>query len=371
MKHLVQIVVAMLLLAFNSIVIAQDLNKFLDVLRQAQKLANEVPITPPNKSDNQNNNLGVVNGQNAQSTTEPGLQALPARASTILSESSGTRLRIELFQNPWPGNSVGRFEARSNGCRGQIAATSDASVNGELILRQDLEFGNCIPRCNFVIEKELSSYRLECGGQVRIRGQFDQAANMNLLQDRYLVATEKEAVVVANRRAQEAAAKAEAARREKADAEEREKRAREIANMKPATKAMHSALESAISSDSRSWSSNEYVVGSTFNVKIKSQEKGSTTIRGEYAYNMYSAGSVEANYENGKITCLKYWDKNDCDPVRTAVRPKPEYEEGESCWAQHSRDSRKMYGKWQKGFFGGLECWCWTQSCMEKSRIGY
>ncbi|MFM9879332.1 MAG: hypothetical protein ACKVOO_02840 [Burkholderiaceae bacterium] len=219
MKYLRLIFAVTCLFTFNLTAHAQDLNKFLDAIRQTQKLINELPSALPNRNDNQNNSPIAVDGQPVQNTAEPSSPTVPTRASTVLSESSGTRLRIELFQNPWPGNSIGRFEARSNGCRGQIAATTDATVNGELILRQDLEFGNCVPRCNFVIEKGLSSYRLECSGQVRLRGRFDQAANLNLLQDRYQTAISKEAPIAASGQTQVVTKNTESAPREKPIAE--------------------------------------------------------------------------------------------------------------------------------------------------------
>lgn len=94
MKYLMWAMFGALLLILNLAANAQDLNKFLEEIRQTQNFVKELPVMQPSVSGIQGNYLNSVDRRPEQNTVEPSLQALLTRASTVLSELSEVRLEI-------------------------------------------------------------------------------------------------------------------------------------------------------------------------------------------------------------------------------------------------------------------------------------
>ncbi len=142
----------------------------------------------------------------------------------------------------------------------------------------------------------------------RLQGRFETTAT------KYVDVAEREraAAVAAAAREKEAAAARLAAEREVASA------GAALAAKPNASPAMTALLERAVQQDSGAWVFNRYDAGSIRNVKVL-QSGAKTRLRGDYTYNDGSDGWVEADVASGRITCLSYWDVNECQPLRTAA----------------------------------------------------
>jgi hypothetical protein len=72
-------------------------------------------------------------------------------------------------------------------------------------------------------------------------------------------------------------------------------------------------LDHLVAEDSRSWAMNQYDQGSTRNATVEPSGSGKNIrVKGYYTYNHGKPGWVEAELENGKLSCLHYWDRTDC-----------------------------------------------------------
>jgi len=72
-------------------------------------------------------------------------------------------------------------------------------------------------------------------------------------------------------------------------------------------------LDRLVTEDSRSWAMNQYDQGSMRNATVEpSTSVKITRVKGYYTYNNGKPGWVEAELDNGKLSCLHYWDRTDC-----------------------------------------------------------
>lgn len=69
-------------------------------------------------------------------------------------------------------------------------------------------------------------------------------------------------------------------------------------------------VEQAVQRSSRSWILNQYVPGSVSQVELISGSvaSGNFRVRASYLYNVRLRGSVQAEYRQGSIYCLYFWD---------------------------------------------------------------
>lgn len=69
-------------------------------------------------------------------------------------------------------------------------------------------------------------------------------------------------------------------------------------------------FDGLIAEDASSWVFNQYDRGSMHNVKIISSTNAGRTkvVYGDYTYNGGSAGWVKAQFENGALSCVEFWD---------------------------------------------------------------
>jgi hypothetical protein len=73
---------------------------------------------------------------------------------------------------------------------------------------------------------------------------------------------------------------------------------------------LNQSLEAIARSDSRSWWTNSYDVGSMHNSYVRASSPDGTTViaRGFYTYNGGTRGWVDARIVNGQLDCIEYWD---------------------------------------------------------------
>lgn len=88
-----------------------------------------------------------------------------------------------------------------------------------------------------------------------------------------------------------------------------------------------SLLDQLVARDSRSWAMNKYDPGSMRSTATIRQSSNGThlTVVGHYSYNRGHPGWVHAEFSNGKLSCLLYWDfPNDCRPLGQGLGPQLE-----------------------------------------------
>jgi hypothetical protein len=72
-------------------------------------------------------------------------------------------------------------------------------------------------------------------------------------------------------------------------------------------------LDRLVAEDSRSWALNQYDQGSMKIATVEQSANGKQTrVKGNYTYNNGRAGWVQAELIDGRLSCLHYWDRNDC-----------------------------------------------------------
>jgi hypothetical protein len=88
-----------------------------------------------------------------------------------------------------------------------------------------------------------------------------------------------------------------------------------------------SLLDQLVTQDSKSWAMNKYDPGSMRSTATIRQSSNGThlTVVGHYSYNRGQPGWVQAEFSNGKLSCLLYWDfPNDCRPLGQGLGPQLE-----------------------------------------------
>jgi hypothetical protein len=88
-----------------------------------------------------------------------------------------------------------------------------------------------------------------------------------------------------------------------------------------------SLLDQLVTRDSKSWAVNKYDSGSMKSTATIRQSGNGThlTVVGHYSYNRGQPGWVQAEFSNGKLSCLLYWDfPNDCRPLGQGLGPQLE-----------------------------------------------
>jgi len=88
-----------------------------------------------------------------------------------------------------------------------------------------------------------------------------------------------------------------------------------------------SLLDQLVTQDSKSWAMDVYDRGSMRSkATISPTTNGShLTVVGYYSYNRGKPGWVQAEFSNGKLYCLRYWDfPNDCRPLGKGLGPQLE-----------------------------------------------
>ena len=72
-------------------------------------------------------------------------------------------------------------------------------------------------------------------------------------------------------------------------------------------------VDRLVAEDSRSWALNQYDQGSMRDAVVEQSSNGkSILVKGYYTYNHGKPGWVEAELSSGGLSCLHYWDTNDC-----------------------------------------------------------
>jgi hypothetical protein len=123
------------------------------------------------------------------------------------------------------------------------------------------------------------------------------------------------------RQAEQRAAYVEQAALAKAEEDRRAAiQAARLASMKPAPLSLARVLEQAIKLDAGSWMLNRLDPNSIEDVKIAEQGSDKTVLRANYKYRS-SDGTywVEGELKQGKIICLRYWDREGCNTVRDGI----------------------------------------------------
>ena len=72
-------------------------------------------------------------------------------------------------------------------------------------------------------------------------------------------------------------------------------------------------LDRLVTEDSQSWALNEYDRGSMRNAIVEQSANGKPSrVKGYYTYNQGKAGWAEAELIDGRLSCLRCWDRVDC-----------------------------------------------------------
>ena len=75
-------------------------------------------------------------------------------------------------------------------------------------------------------------------------------------------------------------------------------------------------LDDLVFQDSQSWAVYEYAVGSMRKVTVEQSPDGKRKIvNGYYTYTNGKSGWVEAEFVGDQLSCLHYWDRNDCRKI--------------------------------------------------------
>jgi hypothetical protein len=97
------------------------------------------------------------------------------------------------------------------------------------------------------------------------------------------------------------------------------------------------ALNGIVSEDSKAWHHNRYDAGSMADIETVSRSSNGkkVTIRGNYTFNQGERGWVEAEFENGALLCLRFWDfSNTCRPQFDIVKIRAEQKRQEALAAE-------------------------------------
>jgi WD40 repeat protein len=83
------------------------------------------------------------------------------------------RLKVVFADNNGSFPKKGSFEFQSLKCGGDFHTNELKSDGSAIVLQQNMKFGSCVPNCEIIIERDMTSYQESCNGRITGHGKFE------------------------------------------------------------------------------------------------------------------------------------------------------------------------------------------------------